>query len=181
MNRATDRILEGYTELHHIVPKCMGGDNSSSNLVSLSAEEHYIAHLLLTKIYPKNKSLWYAANMMANRNNKQYAWIKKRHAKIVSEDKTGFKHTLDAKEKMSNAIKDRWAGNKEGFIEEQRRRATNPKKNKENYFQPKSTMHRDNISKAALQRPRFACNHCGKEITKANIKNHMKVHSNASI
>lgn len=181
MNRATNRILEGYTELHHIVPKCMGGDNSPSNLVALSAEEHYVSHLLLTKIYPKNKSLWYAANMMANRNNKQYAWIKKHHANIVSEDKMGFKHTSDAKEKMSNAIKNRWAGNEEGFIEEQRRRASNPKKNKENYFQPKSPEHKDNISKAALQRPRVACKHCGKEITKANIKNHMKVHSNVSI
>jgi hypothetical protein len=82
---------------------------------------------------------------------------------------------------MSNAIKNRWIGNEQGFIEEQRRRATNPKKNKENYFKPKSIEHRNNISKAALQRPRIACSQCGKEITTANIKNHMKVHTNVSI
>ena len=41
-----------YTEIHHIIPKCMGGTDDKSNLVKLTAREHYIAHKLLTKIYP---------------------------------------------------------------------------------------------------------------------------------
>lgn len=40
-----------YCEQHHIIPKSEGGDNSKDNLVNLTAREHYIAHLLLAKIY----------------------------------------------------------------------------------------------------------------------------------
>lgn len=181
IDRAKTRIVEGYTELHHIVPKCLGGSNDSENLVSLTAEEHYIAHLLLVKIYPDNRSLWYAANMMANRNNKMYAWTRKKHAIIVSEDKIGYRHDDVARQKMCHAIEQRWKNNKEGFIEEQRRRALHPKKKKDGYFKPKSEEHAKNISLAALQRPRVSCEHCGKKITVANIKNHMKVHTNVSV
>ena len=45
----------GYTESHHIIPKCMGGNDKSSNLVLLSAREHFICHLLLVKIYKDTK------------------------------------------------------------------------------------------------------------------------------
>ena len=176
ISRAMSRSLDGYTEIHHVIPKCIGGTNDTTNLVALTAEEHYIAHLLLVRLYPSNRSLWYAANMMANRNNKTYAWTRKNHAKIVSEDKTGFKHNNEAKAKMSSAIAKRWYGDKDGFVEEQRRRASNPKKKKDGYFKPKSADHAMNISKAALLRPRVQCQHCDKLITKANIKNHMKIH-----
>ncbi len=47
--------FDGYTERHHIVPKCLGGSDSRSNIVRLSAREHFICHYLLTKIYCKNK------------------------------------------------------------------------------------------------------------------------------
>jgi len=40
-----------YYENHHIVPKCLNGDNSIENLVLLTPREHYIAHALLCKIY----------------------------------------------------------------------------------------------------------------------------------
>jgi hypothetical protein len=48
----------GY-ELHHIIPKCLGGNNSKDNLVLLTYKEHYIAHHLLIKIYPKNVGINY--------------------------------------------------------------------------------------------------------------------------
>ena len=37
--------LCGYVEKHHIIPTCMGGADVSSNLVNLTPEEHYLAHL----------------------------------------------------------------------------------------------------------------------------------------
>jgi hypothetical protein len=40
-----------YYELHHIVPKSLGGQDTKDNLVMLTAREHYIAHLLLYNIY----------------------------------------------------------------------------------------------------------------------------------
>ena len=38
-----------YCEKHHIVPRCLCGTDDPSNLVNLTAREHYVAHLLLLK------------------------------------------------------------------------------------------------------------------------------------
>ena len=35
-----------YYENHHIVPRCVGGDNSKENKVLLTAREHFIVHKL---------------------------------------------------------------------------------------------------------------------------------------
>ena len=43
--------IDGYYETHHIVPKAEGGSDDNTNLVKLTARQHYIAHLLLAKIY----------------------------------------------------------------------------------------------------------------------------------
>lgn len=40
-----------YTETHHVVPKCIGGDSSPKNLVKLTIKEHIFAHRLLYFIY----------------------------------------------------------------------------------------------------------------------------------
>lgn len=42
-----------YFELHHIIPKSLGGDDGCRNRVLLTAKEHYVCHHLLTKIYPR--------------------------------------------------------------------------------------------------------------------------------
>lgn len=48
----------GYTEKHHIIPKSLGGSNEPSNLVILTAREHFIAHLLLSKMYSEGSIHW---------------------------------------------------------------------------------------------------------------------------
>lgn len=53
-----------YYEKHHIIPRCLGGNNKSSNLVLLYPREHYICHKLLVEIYPKEKGLIHAMIMM---------------------------------------------------------------------------------------------------------------------
>lgn len=40
-----------YSERHHIVPKSIGGTDARSNLISLSARDHYFAHCCLAKIH----------------------------------------------------------------------------------------------------------------------------------
>ena len=42
--------VDFYVEKHHIVPKSLGGIDDKNNIVTLNAREHFICHLLLTKI-----------------------------------------------------------------------------------------------------------------------------------
>jgi hypothetical protein len=89
--KAKNRILEGYQEKHHIIPKCMGGGDNIENLIGLTPEEHFVAHQLLVKIYPNENKLIYACAAMVyhdskNRiNNKMYGWLKRKRSKVVSE------------------------------------------------------------------------------------------------
>ena len=70
INKAKARgNVDGYKERHHILPKALGGSNELSNLVELTAREHFIAHLLLAKIY--GKSMWAAIHMMTRFSDTQ--------------------------------------------------------------------------------------------------------------
>lgn len=85
---------KGYTENHHVLPKALGGSNEKENLVRLTGREHWIAHLLLNKIY-NNSQTAYACHMMAMRceergiprikSSRMYEAIRKEHVKYASE------------------------------------------------------------------------------------------------
>ena len=103
VQRSIVRELSGYTEQHHIIPKCMGGTNDINNLVRLTPEEHYVAHQLLVKIYPGNYKLLQAilrmsgpGNSTRKCTNKLFGWLKR---KINNERVT----TLETRKKMSIA------------------------------------------------------------------------------
>ena len=102
-----------FTEGHHVVPRCIGGTDNDG-IAYLTPEEHYIAHLLLVKIYPNEPKLVYAANAMSTYklngcrlNNKSYGWLRKRHSKIVKEFLTGKPRSQEVREKISAAQKGR--------------------------------------------------------------------------
>lgn len=69
-----------YYEAHHIIPRCMGGDGNAydilhTNIILLTAKEHYMAHKLLCEIYPDNNKLRYALWCMVSAGrlgNKRY-------------------------------------------------------------------------------------------------------------
>ena len=63
------KLLEGYFEKHHIKPKCLGGTNDKSNLVLLTAREHYLCHRLLMKIYKNDYRLIFAYHRMCFSKN----------------------------------------------------------------------------------------------------------------
>lgn len=108
IDRAKRRQLNGYSESHHIQPKCMGGSDDQSNLVNLTPEEHYLAHQLLVKIYPEHQGLVFAAIMMtSNRStNKLYGWIKRRMSSIAS-TKTGSLHQNHGRKWITDGDKNR--------------------------------------------------------------------------
>lgn len=108
----------GYIENHHIIPKCIGGNDNDSNLVLLTLREHFLAHLLLHKMYPGNKSILTAYWFMSNRGNFQsgrlYESAKEKFVKSllgstlssetkkkISQSHVGLKATDETKRKMS--------------------------------------------------------------------------------
>lgn len=68
--------LEGYFERHHIIPRCMGGTNDKSNLVLLTAREHYICHKDLYLNNQDNNMLFYAWFMMSKTKNSKKEILK---------------------------------------------------------------------------------------------------------
>lgn len=50
IDKARSRTIAGYFEKHHIVPKCLGGNDTEENLINLTPKEHFLCHWLLTKM-----------------------------------------------------------------------------------------------------------------------------------
>jgi hypothetical protein len=101
IERAKNRIIDGYVERHHIIPKTLGGSNEDINLVDLTAREHFIAHQLLVKIYPNNIGLIKAVQIMCimsngqseRVNNRMYGWLKEKFALAQSISQFGEKNS----------------------------------------------------------------------------------------
>lgn len=116
-----------YFEIHHIIPKCIGGTNDENNLIRLYPNEHFIAHKLLYQENPHEKKLAMAWWCMAylNKNSSKYeitpeeyakarvAFSEARQGHIVSQvtrDKlkeyfTGHKVSVETRKKISEKLK----------------------------------------------------------------------------
>jgi hypothetical protein len=113
--------INNYYEFHHIIPKCMGGDDTKDNIAILTAREHFICHQLLTKIYPNNKKLIYAVKMMTvhstnNRSkNRLYEWVRRsfsenhpcKDAKVRNKISKSLKTYYNSKEYHRDSLKRR--------------------------------------------------------------------------
>lgn len=109
-NAISRGTVDGYKETHHIKPRSMGGTDDKSNLVQLTAREHFVAHILLAKIYGGN--LWFAVLAMAsgsNRkekyfNSKLYDIAKRENSIVRSKAMNGTKLTTETVVKLSIAL-----------------------------------------------------------------------------
>ncbi|CCI88722.1 phage-associated homing endonuclease [Yersinia phage phiR1-RT] len=113
ITRANSRTLEGYTEKHHIIPKCMGGTDDVKNLVILTGAEHYIAHQLLCKMHPTNHKLAHALKILMgsrNYNNKQFEWVRKKAVETSKIFHTGRKRSKETSDNISKAMKGKRKG-----------------------------------------------------------------------
>lgn len=85
LKHGSEEKPKDYAERHHIIPKALGGDDSSENLVYLSPRVHFIAHWILFKIHRSPETARALYGMMdAKRrpergmaNSKYYAIAKK--------------------------------------------------------------------------------------------------------
>lgn len=112
-NRGKTTRKLNYSESHHILPRCMGGDDSENNLTVLTAKEHYLAHLLLTKIYD-NSSLMYAFGMMQTSTKKtkrrytsgQYQKMKHSYSTVMKTNNPMFNE--ETRKKMSETRREKF-------------------------------------------------------------------------
>ena len=75
-------------ETHHILPRSMGGSDSSENLVDLTPREHFVAHKLLWKIHsvgPMASAFILMSNLNKKQTGKGYAKARKQVRKIMHE------------------------------------------------------------------------------------------------
>lgn len=101
INDARHNSPVGYTEEHHIIPRCMSGSDDPENKIILSARQHFVIHWLLTKIYPDQSGLIYAFHMMfhpTSAGTRKTNWIRSR-SRVYAR----------LKEKMVVDIKNRFA------------------------------------------------------------------------
>lgn len=111
-----------YTELHHILPRCLGGTDDEVNLVRLTAREHFIAHRLLAKMYPSVIDLRFAALKMARKrgspfmNSRLFELYKAEHAEFMSRFISQRVVSPATRIKISKFMKGRFVGEKNGFF-----------------------------------------------------------------
>lgn len=117
MTRASTRKLTCYSELHHIIPRCMNGGNESSNIVRLTAKEHYVAHHLLFMIYRTTKlaHAWFSMLRSSPSQKRvftasQYEAARKAHVDALKKSMSGSqnhfygrRHSAETKKKISIA------------------------------------------------------------------------------
>lgn len=110
MDALKGQSIDGYCEVHHIVPRSLGGSNDKENLISLTARQHYIAHWILARALGGSAAR--AFFMMSNFgkygkvNSTTYAIARKEYSGLVSEQMIGRimpPVSLETKEKQSKA------------------------------------------------------------------------------
>lgn len=115
INRRKETPIEGYSERHHIVPRSLGGSNDKSNIVKLSAREHFICHWLLVKIHKNCNSSYHsmmkAFGMMRAKSplqqrytSKAFERLKIDFSKTMSESQFGERNSQHKKRWISNKL-----------------------------------------------------------------------------
>lgn len=178
IQNATTRQVATYTEKHHIIPKSLGGSNDKENLVALTAKEHFVCHLLLTKMTDglQKRSMWHASWTMANLHNtatqerykissRIYEMIKVHNARALSAANTG-KPSKNKGRVLSREWKDKISNTLAGRQPSAERNAK-VSKALTGRVRPPRTAEWTAAQKLTLALTRKICEHCGKEVSKS--------------
>ena len=178
-----------YCERHHILPKCMGGVDNKENFIYLTAKGHFVAHLLLVKMYPKNKKLIFALHRMCHGkkdvnygvSGRRYEWVRIEAAKNTSELLRGKhpseeilkKHRKPKSDSYKKTMKETWNRKyREGYVHPfLGRNLTNEHKYKlskshTGLLASEETKQRMSVSQR--NRVKAKCCHCGKLVDPGN-------------
>lgn len=97
-----------YIERHHIIPRCVGGNNSKENLVNLTAREHFVCHLLLTKMVtgPNQHKMFSAVTRFQQSRKYQHrvltSWEYQKVRECAIKARKGQRHTLETRKKIAD-------------------------------------------------------------------------------
>ena len=96
-----------YFEKHHIVPRSLGGGNDKSNIIRLTPEDHYFAHLILARIHGGH--LWSCVLLLSGKRRWNTPW-----ADVVGNQRYGYglaKRKHSEKERLKDGLKGSDNGN----------------------------------------------------------------------
>lgn len=180
-------IPNTYTEKHHIIPVSLGG--TDNDVVSLTAREHYICHILLTKMTEgmNRRKMLFALKLMgqsANKNQKRYTsrlfeYYRPQIANAISENNKGRLSPMKGKKlppdhpcrkKLSEKAKQPHR-RKAQLAALQKAVEVNTGKKRPEFAKkissimtgkPKSEEHKKNLKKSWKNRKEVICPHCNK-------------------
>jgi DNA-directed RNA polymerase subunit M/transcription elongation factor TFIIS len=179
INHYKNIIVDGIVETHHIIPRCMGGNNSKENLVRLSPKAHFVAHHLLHKAYPNNIKLAHAFGMMLSTKERIPTAALYEKARIaiyeaanseegkISRKKGGYKNKGRKRPDLAKRNKERKGEKRTKEQIEVMKQRLKGRKFTEEHLQklrkPKSEKHRQKIAENnKIQANRISkCPHCG--------------------
>jgi len=88
INRSRNRVLSESikTEIHHILPRSLGGTNDPENLATLTLKEHWVCHRLLVKFLIDKKHLRKMYNALFMMAVKDYRTVNGRIYQQIKEN-----------------------------------------------------------------------------------------------
>jgi hypothetical protein len=115
-NRKSNPTVNEYTETHHILPRSLGGSDDATNLVELTAREHFVCHWLLTKMYTGAErgkminALWMMQGQSIHQKryetkitSRVYENLRKEYSEHISKMNTGRIQPLEEKQRQRAA------------------------------------------------------------------------------
>jgi len=153
----------GYFELHHIIPKSLGGSSRKDNLARLTGKQHFVAHRLLAKFTngrAKCKMVLALHRFLHSRNydfritSGKYEYIKSQCSLAASILNKGKKFSDEARGNMSTAQKQRyeatpthWRGRSHTENTKKKMRAVQGGENNPQFGKPRTEDEKRRISK----------------------------------
>jgi len=188
VQHAKQRIApQGYTEKHHIIPRSIGGNNSSTNIVTLTAREHFLCHWLLVKMTEDQakRSMSHALRMMLANNSKQDRYLPESKIyeiikKVVNNAAQGRPCSTETREKIRQGNLKRAptseetrsklsaaAKRRKGFTPEGRQQVVDSNKNRVWTEEMKQKLRdhnlgKPNLTQKGIPQARLTCPHCSK-------------------
>lgn len=160
--RQDAKLLLGYTEGHHILPKSfkVGGEKDNSNIAYLTAKEHFVVHRLLTKMFIESKYTYQMEKAIS-----KFLSNNKHQKRILTSSQYELCRNYAAKAQSSKIVSDETRA-KQSLV--RRGRPTWNKGKTGLKSNPCSAERAKNISESRKLTPKLKCIHCNKEIDPGN-------------